>query len=491
MSFLSPIWFFALVAISIPVLIHLWNIRPGKTLKVGSISLITEASKTTSRSFKLLDILLLLLRCLLLALLAFFLAGPLWAYFSAEKKAKGWVLIPKENLKESYQKFKPRVDSLLKAGYEFHYFNKGFAKGDLKQRLADTSMKDTATQANYWSLVKQLDEKARDVPPVYLFTPNGVNHFRGTKPQIKSYVTWKTYTLADSTSRWIAGASFTNTDAIKVTLGGSGPSGSSFSLQTIQAGGNKDITVNVQNGQPMVSLKNTTQSPVAVDTTTLSIAIYTDKYGVDANYLKAALQAAAAFTGKKAVVKQYTNHNQIPAGQTWLFWLSDAQVDSRLQNISANIFKYEGGKVTDRRTQIIPGNIALMKIISAKHIGNILWRDGFGETVLRREEKGKSNIYHYYSHFNPAWNNLVWSDAFPKEILKLLNSQPYKMPPDYDKRVLSQQQLLPYNPVNSYAPSSITAVNPKDISEYFWLFLFVVFAAERWLSHKTKIPTNG
>jgi UDP-N-acetylglucosamine:LPS N-acetylglucosamine transferase len=58
---------FALAALSIPVIIHLWNIRPGKTLKVGSISLITEASKSTKRSFKLLDILLLIIRCLLLS----------------------------------------------------------------------------------------------------------------------------------------------------------------------------------------------------------------------------------------------------------------------------------------------------------------------------------------------------------------------------------------------------------------------------------------
>ncbi|RWY55584.1 BatA domain-containing protein [Mucilaginibacter gilvus] len=491
MLFAFPTWFFALAAIGIPVLIHLWNIRPGKTLKVGSISLITEASKTTSRSLKLLDILLLILRCLLLALLAFFLAGPLWAYFSAEKKAKGWVLIPKENLKESYQKCKPKVDSLLKAGYEFHYFNKDFAKQDLQKRLADTSMKDTTTEANYWSLVKQLDEKARDVPPVYLFTPNGVNHFRGAKPQIKSYITWKTYTPTDSTSRWIAGASFTNTGAIKVILGSSNPSGSCFSTQTIQADGNKDIAVNVQNGQPIVSLKNTTQPAVAVDTATFSITIYTDKYGVDAGYLKAALQAAAGFIGKKAAVKQYASPTQIPAGQAWLFWLSEQSVDSRLQNASANIFKYERGKIIDAHTRMSPGNIALIKYIDAPTSGDALWQNGFGKAILKLEQQGNANVYHYYSHFNPAWNDLVWSDAFPKEILKLLSGQPYKVPLEYDKCVLTQQQLLPYNMVNSYTPSSVVAVNPKDISAYFWLFLFVVFAVERWLSHKiTSTPTN-
>jgi hypothetical protein len=330
MSFLSPIWFFALAALSIPILIHLWNIRPGKTLKVGSISLITEASKTTSRSLKLLDILLLILRCLLLALLAFFLAGPLWSHFSPDKKAKGWVLIPKENFKESYQKFNPQLDSLLKVGYEFHYFNKDFAKQDWKKLLSDTTRKDTFSQSNYWSLVKTLNSEVRNSISVYIITPNSAVHFKGEKPQTDLNLSWKTYIPADSTSRWIAAAWMGNGGEIKAALGNSAPSGTSFSTETVQTDGNKDISVNVQNGQSFASLKGAAQSPVAVDTATLSIAIYTNKYAVDAGYLKAALQAATAFSGKKASVKQYASPNQIPTGQTWLFWLSDAPVDNRL-----------------------------------------------------------------------------------------------------------------------------------------------------------------
>src|ERR1700743_1895371 len=124
MILLNAIWLFALAALSIPVAIHLWNIRQGKTLKVGSISLITVSSQKNSRSFKLHDLLLLLLRCLLLALLAFILMQPLWQKRINLAQIKGWILIPKESLKETYQKFKPEIDSLSKAGYEFHYFDK-------------------------------------------------------------------------------------------------------------------------------------------------------------------------------------------------------------------------------------------------------------------------------------------------------------------------------------------------------------------------------
>lgn len=491
MSFLSPIWFIALAALGIPVLIHLWNIRPGKTLKVGSISLITEASKTTSRSFKLLDILLLILRCLLLGLLAFFLAGPLWAWFSPDKKAKGWVLIPKENLKESYQKFRPQVDSLLKAGFEFHYFNKGFAAADLKLELVDTTLKDTVTQANYWSLIKQLDEKAPSIPQAYLYTPNGLSHFAGSKPIIKSAIQWATYTPADSTSLWIAGAWLNNSSEVRAVVGSSNPQGTQFDTKPVKAGGAGDLQLTIQNGRPLVSLKGAKQQPVAVDTATINIAIYTDKYALDAHYLHAALQTATGFMGHKAVVKQYASPNQIPAGRTWLFWLSDKSVDNRLSASNTNIFKYEGGKMLDVHTLISPGDIPLTKRISATAVGDIVWNDGFGGAILSKEQKGSTTSYHCYSHLNPVWNDLAWNDAFPKQILQLLNSKHYTVPAEYDRRVLSHQQLMPYYMVNSYTPSSITATNPKDISPYFWLLMILVFTAERWLSHKTKSTTNG
>jgi hypothetical protein len=490
MSFLSPIWFFALAALSIPILVHLWNIRPGKTLKVGSIMLITEASKTTSRSLKLLDILLLILRCLLLALLAFFLAGPLWSWFAPDKKAKGWVLIPKENFKESYQKFKPQVDSLLKAGYEFHYFNKGFVKQDWQKLLADTSLKDTAAQSNYWALVKALDSKVRSAVSVYIITPNSAIHFKGEKPQTNLDLNWKAYTPADSISTFIAGAWMGNAGEIKVILGRSTPLFTGFTTETIQAGGNKDITVYLQNGRAMVSLKNADELPLAVDTSTLSIAIYTDKNTVDAGYLTAALQAVTNFNGRKAVVKRYTLPNQIPAGQTWLFWLSDEPLDNRLLAGTANVFKYESGKIIDTHTVINPGGTDLTKRIAVKTSADMLWTDGFGKAVLNREKKDNTNIYHFYTHFNPAWNDMVWSDAFPKEILKLLGGQPYKLPMGYDKRVLSAKQLLPNNTANSFKPSSLEVANPKDISAYIWLALMLVFFAERRLSHKTKSITH-
>jgi hypothetical protein len=483
MQFLNAIWFFALAALSIPVVIHLWNIRPGKTLKVGSISLITEASKSTHRSFKLLDILLLILRCLLLALLATLLASPVWQKVTSNQKAKGWLLIPKENFKETYRQFKPVVDSLNKAGYEFHYFNYGFTINDLNQLLTDTKIKDTIAKTNYWNTVRALDNKVSSGTPVYIFTPNGINQFKGSKPAVDLNLHWQTYTAADSVSKWIASASLTNNGSIKVALGKSSPAGTSYSNQIVQNSGNQDITVSAKNGQSHVSLKGGNQIPV--DTSTLRISIYTDKYPVDAGYLKAALSAAVDFSGRKSAIKYYTNSSQIPGGQTWLFWLSEQAINGPAK-VSKNIFKYEAGKAVNVNTWMEPGHIAVSKIINQKIEEEAIWEDSFGKPLLSLT----GNTYHFYSRFNPLWNDLVWSDAFPKMILKLIQRK-YISPAKYDERVLSNTQIRPVLVKENKSIASVRSTEQVDLSRYFWLVLVVLLIAERILSHKTKQLSNG
>lgn len=499
MTFLSPIWFFALAALSIPVLIHLWNIRPGKTLKVGSISLITEASKNTSRSFKLMDLLLLLLRCLLLALVALFLASPVWLRNPESDKAKGWVLLPRENLRESYQKFKPRVDSLTKAGFELHYFNTGFLKIDTAKLLVVTpDTTDNAGTANYWSLIKQLDKQVSASLPVVVITPNNQHHFSGKKPSVNLNLKWQTYTAADSTSKWIAGAWFTNNNAIKVTVGNSGPSSIDFTDKYIRNDGDKELTVNVQNGKAVVNLKAPGTPPMLVDTATLRIAVYNDQYALDANYLNAALNAVLTFRGSRAIVKQYRHPEQIPSGQTWLFWLSDAPLNSQAPHQAKHIFKYEAGKVTNLSTWINGSNryalpnsdqkIKLTKLIGTTEKNTPIWQDGFGRPVLSLENQ--HGIYHLYTHFNPVWNDLVWNANFPKMILKLIESAPQAVPAKYDKRILSDKQLQPNRITEIKETATVKPVAQTDLSKYFWLLLIILFIAERWLAHKTKTQVN-
>ncbi len=499
MILLNSIWLFALAALGIPVAIHLWNIKRGKTLKVGSISLITAASQN-SRSFKLHDLLLLLLRCLLLALVAFVLAMPLWQRYVNTSQIKGWVLIPKESLKETYRKFKPEIDSLNKAGYEFHYFDKGFERADLNKILSDTTSFKHVDNASYWTLIQQLDGQIPSSLPVYLFTPNQASYFKGEKPDVALNLHWQTYTPIDSTSSWIAKAWLTSNNDIHVIAGSSKPTETFYTDYAVQPGNprNTPFVVSTDNGRLAVDLKNS--NSLAVDTSTWRFAIYADRNSPDAGYIKAALESVIQFTKHKAVIKQYTDAGQIPAHQSWIFWLSDKLVNKSLIQNADNLFAYETGKINNISSWINDGSeslsktkIDLYKSIELTHNdGQAIWHDGFGNPILSLERRQQTNLYHFCSHFDPSWSDLVWSNDFPKWMLKLIVN-PSKTDEKHDRRVIDAKQLMPVINNEDHATAG-KIIEQTDLTHYFWLLLIAIFVIERWLAHRStdkKILKNG
>lgn len=497
MTFLSPTWLLALAALCIPVVIHLWNIKPGKTLKVGSIALFSESSPKSSRSFKLQDILLLVMRSLLLALLAFLLAAPYLQQQLKDNKAKGWVLIPEVNLLQTYHHFQPKIDSLTKAGYEFHYFRTDFKKEDFTELLKtypdSTALRDSL---NYWNLSRQLSHKAPSSLPIELFTVGTAYHFAGSKPQSNLHINWHTYIPADSVTTKITGAWLTTTGDVRVMQSIATPSGTSCQYVNIKNGSQStDFDVSVENGVPVVNLKNNPGEKVKVDTASKHIAIYTDKNAADANYLKSALEAVSQLTQQKTIIKQYTQERAIPGGQDWLFWLSDKPA---VTGMAKNIFSYERGKATDLQSLFSNANnltikqsspqIPLYKIVQAKPVGDAIWSDGLGHAVLSLEV-GKTDTYHFYSRFNPGWSDLVWNDEFPKWLMELTNNLPVRSVNDH--RTISAEQL---QPVHIDAKDEIITPQTQQISlvNYLWIALALTFLIERWLATKNNtLIANG
>lgn len=485
MIFLHPIWLFALGALIIPVAIHLWNTRRGKTLKIGSISLINAASQKRSFSLKVTNLLLLLLRCLLLTLLTLVLTMPFWIKHHNASQIKGWVLIPKEEFKESYPRFKSSVDSLVKAGFEFHYFNRAFARADISQALADTT-KYKGTNTSYWSLLPELDMQVPASLPVYLFTSNQATHFRGEKPHVASNFSWQTYTPADSVNAWIANAYLSNDNEIQVTVGGGKTSRTSFKSYSLRSGDQQTpFVVHTENGKLSVGLKNSSQT-LNVDTSTWRFAIYAEKNSPDAQYVKAALQAIVQFTKHKSVIQQYAEISQIKVHQSWFFWLSAKPVNRPLD--CDNLFSFENGKVKNVNSWInagaaYPQKITLYKSLDAQQHTFAIWKDGFDNPVLGLERQSKINHYHFYNHFDPAWSDLVWSDQFPEMLLKLIVGPNSRSDLKYDKRILTDKQIMPVRNYQSHI-STASITNHIDLSAHAWLLLMLIFIAERWLAHK-------
>jgi len=451
-----------MAGIIIPVLIHLWNMSPGKTLLVGSVALMQENSRQQSRRVKLTDWFLLLLRCLLIILLALLLSKPVWQQRPVNKE-KGWVLMEPSHINETYQQFQPVIDSLLQAGYTFHYLQPGFREARLAAALEEKvdTLVDTTS---YWALVAALQQQRVNNRSVYLFTPNYLHRFEGLRPAIDTGIHWYAYTPKDSIATWSAGAYQTDNGIVRVRQVSSNPGGTSYAYE-----------------------ENTGSLPA--DTTTRRLVIFADTYVQDARYLNAALSAIQQFTRRKMEVVVTHEAAALPAAD-WLFWLSAKPLPA---NVSAhNIWQYDTGKVVNTTSWLLTENmppVALYKSIVVQDTAAALWQDGTGHAVLRLEKRGAGNIYHFAGRLDPAWNELPWSPAFPALLLPLLFPDSITVK---DKRAIDLQQLEPDTDRQAVIkPAGVTPVT-KDLTTVCWIAIVILFLAERlWVFKTQKLPAHG
>lgn len=487
-QFFNPIWLFSLAALAIPVIIHLWNVRPGKTLKVGSIAFLGETASKNARSFKLNALILLALRCLLLFVLALLLSEPFWRQPTSAQNVREWLLIQQDQVQDAYANFKPEIDSAIKAGYEFHYFELGFPKVDFDKVLADTSeIMHKNESVSYWSLLKALHQKLPENCKAFLISDNRLGKFAGDRPNISYHLDWQTFASTDSADTWIEQAYLTATDSLRVVLGESKPSGTVYRHETIKPSekpGNFEL--NILDGKPVVKLAGIAKdtSAVLIDTTTTRIGIFTDKYPNDATYLAAAIGAIQKFTSRKITLSILSSQNALE-NIDFLFWLSDKPGPELAAKTA--IFKYEQGKVKETNSWMVCGQTGGEKIglfkrtDSSNGEGRLIWEDGFGNPLLTQD--GQS--YHFYTHFDPDWNNLVWDANFPQTLLPLLLKHSENSSYKNDKRIIDKGEITPLR-VNKEVLTKESAAEKTDLKHAFWIILLIIFIVERWLSHKPK-----
>jgi len=76
MSFLTPIYLWALAGVGIPIIIHLFSRKKGKRINFPTVKFLKISKSKTGKLKKVEEVLILLLRTLLLALFVLILAGP-------------------------------------------------------------------------------------------------------------------------------------------------------------------------------------------------------------------------------------------------------------------------------------------------------------------------------------------------------------------------------------------------------------------------------
>jgi hypothetical protein len=390
-QFANPIWLAAGAAIVIPVILHMWNDRRGKVLRIGSVALLTGRAQRMAWRRLVSEWLLLLVRCLLLLALAVLLARPV---FRRGPGSKGWVLTL--GVEERV------ADSLVKAGWDRHVF-------------PDSN--------NYWEGFRVADLIAPAGVPFYIRTPGLARRFGGERPVTMREVRWEVYPAdpaVDSAQRWVEAAWRLAGDSIRVVEGLSRATGTAYSTKTVAVAARPDS--------------------VMVDTSVLRVAIFADAaYRQDGRYVKAAVMALRDFSRRRIEIMEGIGD----AGE-WLFWLSDRPLPPGIRGYR-HVFQYMSGKEREVRTRV--GGMEWMKEIAGSAFASdsdsarLIWRDGYGRGVLSRE----GERYRFYGRLSPDWNGMVWSGTFPVMLKELLFERPAiaDASAGRDRRVLDPQQIIP------------------------------------------------
>lgn len=447
MQFLYPIGLLSLAGIIVPLIIHLWNVKQSKTLKIGSIALLAESAPASSKSFKINDWLLFLLRCLLILLAAFILAQPFLKRIVSAKNT-GWILVEKSNFPGVYKDNRKAIDSLTKLGYEIHDFNVGFNRINLKDTA--NADKTDANSLSYTSLLNQLNMLLPSGSKVYLFADDRLSTIGYQLPEISYKLNWNPLNKADTMSSWI-------TD---------------FAGKKYEAKSNPSATV---------------YTAINTDVPPLKVAVYEASGNADRKYLIAALNAIAGFSGRQL---ELNPNGKVAIG----FWLSDEPVSVDFKSAidtNGSLFQYEKGKViTENSFLNMEGKkIPFTKRIETPKSLKKTWTDGFGNSILAIEHSNRATVYHFYSRLNPQWNQLVWDEVFVKALMPIvLNNEKVEdfgfedNKADQRRFALSQSRIIQDNKM-----AAATKTNRNEpLSKIFWIVGFVIFIAERILSYRKK-----
>lgn len=443
-----------MAGILIPVVVHLWNDRRGKVLRIGSIAMLTGSSRRLAWSRRLTQRVLLALRCLLVTALALLLAGPYWTQQVGGKK--GWVLVDPAVGGEAAARERGGiarcrlvVDSLVKAGYERH--------------VLDSS-------GNYWDAFRRADRVAPAGMLFYVFTTGLADRFAGERPVTGREVHWEVYTPVDSVSQWVAAAWRMADDSIMVLTGNSRSTGTEWKMTPIRS----------RAGQ---------YEGVKVDTAVLSVVIYMDEsYKHDGKYLTAALKALSAVTHRRMRVAEASGRGVSglasgrmfadSAGGDWLFWLSSRPLPPVVG--FAHAWGYAQGRmeIVDTYMEGTP----LTKEIAGAGEGGV-WKDGYGRGVLTRDGRN----YRYFSRLDPAWSDLAWNGRLPVLLGELMMER--RDAGEKDRRVLDPGQVAPGasgSGASGRMSMAAGGMETVDLKPVAWLIVFILFFLER-----IKAFTNG
>ena len=181
-QFLLPAFLIGLLGIIIPVIVHMWNTRDSRVIKVGSIRWIQESDSVKVSRIRWNEILLMLLRILIIILLVLLLADVRSGLVKEKISATNWVLV--DPAISDLTAVADSLAALEEKGWESHFLTKDFP-------LVTEEMEYSEGQ-NFWEFLTELNLSETKPDSLLVFSYSNWANFHGIRPVLNMEVSWVT-----------------------------------------------------------------------------------------------------------------------------------------------------------------------------------------------------------------------------------------------------------------------------------------------------------
>ena len=513
-----------LLALLVPLAIHLWNRRPGREVAVGSLRWLAAGANRRLRNLRLEQLWLLLLRVALLAVLAAAVAGPAWR--QPQPPGRGQVLVSPELAGQGVlTAVRPRIDSLRRRGYALRWLSRGLPLVPAAAWRADSlSQPRPATSsavANDTFFYEQRIWQAADTfagQPLYVLTSDRLAAMQGTHRPLPPGITWQTLPILTESS-WLQDAAATG-DSLHLLIGHSNERQTTFrkarvvqpQLNQLLAGSGLPALryTLTKSHQPQIQTlvagtdSSQASAGVPVHSAALRVWVYTSPgYAADVRYLRAALRAASIGLPVRFSLTVASTLPDTVYAPEWLFWLSRTPVPPVwLGSVRRGLHLWQappGLGTTDTTLLVAPGladeippTIWRRTDLSAPNGTTILWADAQGRPVLTRRALGQGAIYQASTRLNSEWNTLPDNPTLPALLLDVL--QPTPTGPALARLLAHDQRRLDITQLPTARRGAAGTVPPAfrllDLRPWLVLLAGALLALERWLaSRRSAAPS--
>jgi hypothetical protein len=519
----------ALLGLAVPVAIHLWNRRPGRTVQVGSVRWLAATANRRLRNLRLEQFWLLVLRAAVLTLLALAVAGPLWLRFQSSRAPRGMVLLAPETLRpEVLPAVRASIDSLRGQGFTLRLFAPGFpvvssqtwGNTDSLAKLASARLPLATASApdDYWARARQAADSF-PTQPLRIVAGTASLHFAGPRPALPARLTWQPVPLPDS-AVWVASAALVEPATLRLVVGRSTEEATRFRVvsqkapQTASAlmvPGLPGLRYQPAAANQPATVQQPGQLAVPVVTEPLRVLLYADAtHAESARFVRAALQAAGIGLAQGLEIRTIDPQTSFTGNApSWLFWLSEQPVPSSwlAQSKRGTQFWQEASTTgatleteLDVTGLVTAPPILINRLDTLFKLGSgslVVWQDGTGRPVLTHQPNGAGGLYQLRTRLQPTWSGLPDSPALPELLLHLLRSHSATSTV-HDLRQLDARQLTAAVTADTtQTPAANSAIRPSqhttDLRPWAVLAAMVLFGLERLLAGRrtTVLPSTS